>query len=46
MHMAIGNPVCSETPNAIGARAVIVPIDVPMDREMKHPIIKSPTTMN
>ena len=44
-HMVTENPVCSATPRAIGASAVIVPIDVPMESEMKQPITNSPTTM-
>ena len=46
MQMAKGNPVCCETPRAMGASAVIVPIDVPMEREIKHPITNSPGTIN
>ena len=38
------SPVCSLIPKAIGARAITVPTDVPMDMEIKHPIIKRPIT--
>ena len=41
---AIENPVFSLIPAAIGARAAMVPMDVPMDTEIKHPITKSPAT--
>ena len=44
IQIAIANPVFSLIPTAIGAKAAIVPIDVPIDTEIKHPIIKSPTT--
>ena len=42
----ITNPVALLTPTAIGASATIVPTDVPMDKEIKHPIKNSPTTAN
>ena len=38
------NPVFSLILTAIGARAAIVPIEVPMEIEIKQPMIKSPTT--
>ena len=44
MQTARENPVFSPIPTAIGASAAIVPIDVPMDTEMKQPMINKPTT--
>ena len=44
MQSAIEYPVFSLIPTAIGARAEMVPILVPIDTEIKHPITKSPTT--
>jgi len=37
-------PVFSAIPTPIGAIAVMVPTDVPIDTEIKHPIINNPTT--
>ena len=42
---ARGNPASSLTPTAIGANAAIVPIDVPMETEIKQLITKSPDTI-
>ena len=42
--IAIENPVCLLIPTAIGASAVIVPTEVPIDTEIKHPIINRPAT--
>ena len=44
MHSSIPKPVFSLIPTAIGASAAIVPIEVPIERDIKHPIRKSPTT--
>ena len=41
---AIGKPVFSLIPTAIGARAAIVPMEVPMETEIKQPITNKPTT--
>ena len=38
------NPVFSLIPTAIGASAAIVPMDVPIETEIKQPITKSPAT--
>ena len=43
--MAMGISACWETPNAIGASAVMVPMDVPIEREMKQPMTKIPATI-
>ena len=45
MQTAIGNPASLLTPTAIGASAAIVPMDVPMDTEIKQLMIKSPATI-
>ena len=42
---AIGNPASLLTPTAIGASAAIVPMDVPIDTEIKQLMIKSPATI-
>ena len=42
--MASEKPVFSDIPIAIGASAAIVPIEVPIEIEMKQPITKRPTT--
>ena len=44
IHTAIGKCVFSLIPTAIGANAAIVPMDVPIETEMKHPITNNPTT--
>ena len=44
IQMAASYPVFSLIPAAIGARAAIVPMDVPMETEIKHPITNSPAT--
>ena len=44
IHTAIGKPVFSLMPTAIGASAAIVPIEVPIDTDIKQPIINNPTT--
>ena len=41
-----GKLVCCDTPSAIGASAVMVPMEVPMEMDIKQPIIKRPTTIN
>ena len=42
--IAIGKPVLSLMPAAIGASAVIVPTEVPIEMEIKQPIAKRPAT--
>ena len=44
MQTAIGKFVFWLIPMAIGASAAIVPMEVPIDIEMKHPMTKSPIT--
>ena len=44
MHMGRGNPAFSLMPTAMGARAAMVPMEVPMDTEIKHPMMKMPAT--
>ena len=42
--IGIPRPVFSAIPTAIGVRAVIVPTLVPIDTDIKQPIINIPTT--
>ena len=42
--IAIGKPVFSLIPAAIGASAVMVPTEVPIEMEIKQPMTKSPAT--
>ena len=44
MQIAISYPVFSLIPTAIGASAAIVPIDVPIETEIKQPMTKRPAT--
>ena len=44
MQIAMAKPVFSLMPTAMGARAAMVPMEVPMDTEIKHPMTKSPAT--
>ena len=44
IHSAMGNPVFSLMPTAIGASAAMVPMLVPIDSEIKHPISIRPIT--
>ena len=41
---AMENPVFWLIPTAMGARAVIVPTEVPMDMDIKHPMRNNPAT--
>ena len=45
-HRGRAKSVASLIPTAIGARATIVPTEVPMDMEIKQPIKNSPSTAN
>ena len=45
IQIATGKLVSLAIPTAIGAKAVIVPIDVPIDMDIKHPIKNRPTIM-
>ena len=44
MQIAIGKFVFSLIPIAIGARAAMVPMEVPIEMDMKQPMMKSPIT--
>ena len=46
IHIADEIPVFSLTPTAMGASAAMVPIDVPMEIEIKQPITNKPATAN
>ena len=45
-HRGRENPVAWLIPTAMGERATMVPTDVPMEMEIKHPIRNTPTTAN
>ena len=44
MQILSANPVFSLIPTAIGASAAIVPMEVPIETEIKHPIRNRPAT--
>ena len=45
-HSGKAKSVASLIPTAIGARATIVPTDVPMEMEIKQPMRNNPSTAN